>query len=111
MNLSEEIYRRSLAATTVTTGSAAQTTAAALLSDAVTAFTGGIVLTNCDATITIWISTALDGSGAVVAGVNDVGSWPLFATQSIRLAMADLKKISAIAASGTPRLAWVGTTL
>ena len=99
--------RATLNADSVTCGSKATSGTAALLSASPTSYTGGIVLTNASATAAeiIWICTT---GTATVAGAT---CYPLLAGASLPLAMGDIHDISAISASGTPALAWVGTTL
>ena len=101
------LLRASLNATAVVCGSKATSGAAAALSATPTAYTGGVVLTNAgadDAEI-IWICTT---GVATVAGAD---CYPILKGKDIPLGRGDLATISAIAASGTPTIAWVGTTL
>ena len=106
-NLSEETIRDTLNASAVTSGSVGTSGAAVLLSTPTTRYTGGIVLTNASATAAeiIWVNTA--GTAAVAGDT----SYPLLPGASLPLAMGDLHDISVIAASGTPRIGWIGTTL
>jgi hypothetical protein len=106
-NLSEDTIRKTLNAGAVTTGSLATSTTAAYVSTPVTTFTGGVVLTNASSTTAeiIWLRI-----GAVAASAAAT-CYPLLPGASIPLALADLHTVSAIAASGTPTIAWVGTTL
>lgn len=99
--------RATLNATSVTCGSKATSGTAALLAAGATAYTGGVVLTNASATAAeiIWISTT---GTATAAGAD---CYPLLAGASIPLAKGNLNAISAIAASGTPTIGWVGSTL
>lgn len=106
-NATEETIRKTLNASVVTCGSKATSGTAALLASSATAYTGGLVLTNASATAAeiIWISTT---GTATVAGA---ACYPLLAGASIPFAKGDLHAISAISASGTPTIGWVGTTL
>jgi len=106
MNLTEETILRSMNARGVRCGSKVTGTAGFLAASA-TAYTGGVVLTNASATAAevIWICTS---GAATVAGAD---CYPLLAGGSIPLALGDLHTVSAVAASGTPTIGWVGTTL
>lgn len=106
-NLDAELIRKTLNATAVTCGSKPTSGTAALLTATATAYTGGVVLTNASATAAeiIWICTT---GAATVAGLD---CYPLLAGASLPLAVGDLHTVSAIAASGTPTIGWVGTTL
>ena len=105
-NLSEELIRKSLNATLSTCGSVATSIVAADIG-AATAYTGGMFLKNCEVAggIRIWISTT------TTAVADSATSFPLDPGEIIPLSVGNLATISAIAASGTPRLAWVGNTL
>lgn len=106
-NLSEETILRSLNAHAVACGSKATSGTAAPLTATPTAYTGGVVLTNASATEAeiIWICTT---GVATVAGAD---CYPLLPGKDIPIAKGGLNAISAIAATGTPTIAWVGTTL
>ncbi len=97
--------RATLNATSVTFGSKA-TGAVAYIATVATAYTGGIVLSNKSTTAAeiIWIR-----EGAAAAA--DATSYPLMPGESLPLAWGNLHTISALSASGTPTIAWVGTTL
>jgi hypothetical protein len=103
-NPTEETLLGSLNARSIATGSKATSGTAAYLGSATT-YTGGIVLTNGDDTIVMWIRV---GGAAVVDGDTST-MLPPYA--SLPLAWGDLATISVIAESGTPRIGWVGNTL
>jgi len=105
-NLSEDTIRKTLNAYAVACGSKPLSTTPAFLTATPTAYTGGMTLKNADAAITIWYR--LDGVAAAIAGT---GCDALTAGERIPIAWGDTGSISAVAASGTPTISWVGTTL
>jgi hypothetical protein len=90
-------------ATSLAYGSTATSSTAAALGTT-TAYTGGLVVTNVDAAITIWLGS----SSGVTAGVG--AAYPLAAGASVTLPTGDLAGVFAISASGTPTIAWIGVT-
>lgn len=88
-------------ATTVFGSKATSGTAAALGSGTAP---GGLILTNADASIVIWIG------GAAVAASAGAGKYPLRPGASIVIPNGDLSAIYAIAESGTPTIAWIAAT-
>ncbi len=106
-NLDADLIRKTMNATSVTTGSKASAASSALVSSTATAFTGGLVLTNASTTAaeTIWFSTTGD------AVVNGATSSILHAGASRPIAWGDLNTLRFVAGSGTPYLTWEGTTL
>lgn len=89
----------SLAFGSVATGA----TAAAL--GGVTTYTGGIIVSNLDTAITIWI-----GSTSGVTAAVGAGNYPLAPGKDLVLPTGSLADIFAIAASGTPTIGWIGVT-
>ncbi len=106
-NASEETLLRSLNAAAVVTGSALMSvTAASLASSASSPLnSGGITLTNADATIQLWYSTT---ATAVVHGAT---SAPIPPGQQVFIPGGDLHAISVIAESGTPYIGWQAVRL
>lgn len=84
-------------------GSKATSTTAAALGTA-TAYTDGLVVSNVDSAITIWIGSSSGVTAAVGA------AYPLLAGASLVLPTGDLSTVFVIAASGTPTIAWIGVT-
>jgi len=101
------LLRATLNADDVACGSKATSATAAPLTASATAYTGGAVLVNSSAVAAevIWICTT---GPATVAGDD---CYPLFPGLPHPIARGDLNTISAIAASGTPRIAWMANTL
>lgn len=81
---------------------ASSVTAAAL--GGATAYTGGIIISNLDAAITIYIG----GSG--VAAAVGAGNYPLAPGKDLVLPTGNLAGVYAKAASGSPTIAWIGVT-
>ncbi len=104
-NASNETLLASLNATSVTMGSKV-TGAAAYITTTATAYTGGIVISN-KSTVAAEIIWIRQGAAAVA----DATSYPLMPGETLPLAWGNLHTISALSASGTPTIAWVGTTL
>jgi hypothetical protein len=87
---------------TVAFGSKATSTSAAAIGTGTAP--GGLVLTNADGTIVIWVG------GLDVAATPGVGKYPLRPGASIVIPNGDLAAIGAVSESGTPTLAWVRAT-